>query len=315
MARLLLIILVLCASEITVVLAASAAKVAKFAHVIGCADDKHGHKVTDLSNREIERIQKHGGCLHLTGVYGLKSAGVYGLKSGSYIWINGEITETTTQFVKNAISFFRSYMPQSRQTGPLVLLDVRLNSTGGSIDEAIEIGNILWKEQLLAVVPQDAVCYSACVLVYAGSAYRFPLGEIGIHRPVFMDDDVDSETNFEERYGPVFQKVTKYLSQFGVSPEVVNMMRSIPSTSMRVLSEQELVDFGLSKNVLSAEQNRQKFRKRCGTEYEQRYNESSNLAWNLIEERCAASDIDCMTRIQKDFGVDALSWATCGKAQ
>src|SRR5690606_37979337 len=60
-----------------------------------------------------------------------------------------------------------------------------IDSPGGSVNEAIAIGNWLRGSKGLVMVREGAACYSSCVLLVAGAALRFLDGEIGIHRPYF----------------------------------------------------------------------------------------------------------------------------------
>src|SRR4051812_33658998 len=60
---------------------------------------------------------------------------------------------------------------------------VALDSRGGSLLPALEIGKIIRINEHATVVPEDAVCTSACALIWvAGSTkYLSPGGRVGFH--------------------------------------------------------------------------------------------------------------------------------------
>jgi ATP-dependent protease ClpP protease subunit len=74
-----------------------------------------------------------------------------------------------------------------KYTGPTV----RLNSLGGSVSDAMAIGNIIRNAGYFTAVYEGDECSSACVLVLAGGVSRIASwGKIGIHRPHFTHQSV-----------------------------------------------------------------------------------------------------------------------------
>jgi hypothetical protein len=70
------------------------------------------------------------------------------------------------------------------------ILGVELNSPGGDVIAAMQIGEIIRKDWLWTSVsdePQAEGCLSACVLIFAAGANRILGGDsrVGIHRPRF----------------------------------------------------------------------------------------------------------------------------------
>jgi hypothetical protein len=64
---------------------------------------------------------------------------------------------------------------------------VVLDSYGGLVDEAIEIGRIIRERHLDTAVPPSSSCVSACVLVWAAGQRRTVDGQLATHCPAFQD--------------------------------------------------------------------------------------------------------------------------------
>ena len=59
---------------------------------------------------------------------------------------------------------------------------ISIDSPGGSIDEAMKIGQLLRNRELAVEVADSGECVSACVLILAGAVHRLPNDRVGIHR-------------------------------------------------------------------------------------------------------------------------------------
>jgi hypothetical protein len=130
--------------------------------------------------------------------------------------------------------------------------DVYFNSPGGSLLAAMTVGRLLRASGFDAHVgrrsadprqPGAAVCYSACPFGFAGGARRF-LAEgsaLGVHRAANRVP-VPDETTFQRL---VDLQATQYLAEMGVSPELLDRMRSAPHDGIRLLAREEAVGLGL----------------------------------------------------------------------
>ena len=60
---------------------------------------------------------------------------------------------------------------------------IRLNSKGGNLIEGVEIADIVRKGRIATSVLSDAVCASACFIVYAAGSEKFASyqAQIGVH--------------------------------------------------------------------------------------------------------------------------------------
>jgi hypothetical protein len=91
----------------------------------------------------------------------------------------GTITPGTPADVRYLIDHRDSY--PRKIWGSAVYLD----SLGGDVAAAIEIGRLIRDQKMPAVIDSSAKCVSACVLVLAGATQRKIRGAVGIHRPYF----------------------------------------------------------------------------------------------------------------------------------
>lgn len=116
-----------------------------------------------------------------------------------------------------------------------------LNSPGGSVHEAIKIGNLARELLMICDVPYRHTCNSACVLIAAGCIRR-DLTQVGLHRPHF-DSEAFGEADFDEasaQYQILMNKVSSHLYAMGLSETVVSIMERTPSTSIHILQGSEV---------------------------------------------------------------------------
>lgn len=140
-----------------------------------------------------------------------------------------------------------------------------LDSRGGDADAAISMARLIRSEPMFTALPVQAriaagpesVCFSACVIVFS-AGYRRSLdfdingnaalpSRLGIHGPGQFDPEngrYDSAaTNTEIQR--VSRRLKDYFSDIGVAEVLVDDMYAVPFEEIRLLSRQELVDYGL----------------------------------------------------------------------
>jgi ATP-dependent protease ClpP protease subunit len=69
---------------------------------------------------------------------------------------------------------------------------VSLNSTGGSVSAAMQIGRLVRKYNGETNI--SGKCYSSCALIFIAGVRRKSLGELGLHRPYFAAAPQSRET-------------------------------------------------------------------------------------------------------------------------
>ena len=121
-----------------------------------------------------------------------------------------------------------------------------LDSPGGDLGEAIKISESLINDTVVTSVEEGARCVSACVVILAGGVARTINGKVGIHRP-FMSDSSSpqiAKSNFDNAK----TRVKALFENSGVAPSLWDAMMAIPSSNVRYLTPDEIVNYGLKGN-------------------------------------------------------------------
>ena len=120
---------------------------------------------------------------------------------------------------------------------------VILNSPGGVIYSAKQIGKLIRGNHLSTwVMPHDE-CSSACVLILQAGVCKMANGEVGIHRAKYEDDIPLEEIKNNVRYHEISMK--NYLTDMNASPQIIWLLNSIPNWDMKYLQNAEKRNYGL----------------------------------------------------------------------
>jgi hypothetical protein len=87
-----------------------------------------------------------------------------------------------------------------------------LNTTGGSIKAAMQIGRMLRRTNSMAVVYHDANCLSSSVYILSGAIYRAVDGTVGIHRPYEIEARLISAAEQKKVYRELEIEIKGYLA-------------------------------------------------------------------------------------------------------
>lgn len=159
--------------------------------------------------------------------------------------IDDAMTNKLSQLIQNA----EAQIDKTKQPDGINHTTVKLDSPGGSVTDAMAIGRLLRKYRMRAVVPADAVCNSACVLIYAGAVVRyghFKSGPVGIHQPFLDVPDKRIDIDAIRRiYASTLQDMRSYFREMNVSEQLADEMLKTPSSAMRYLNDEEQNSFGL----------------------------------------------------------------------
>ncbi len=147
------------------------------------------------------------------------------------LWISGQISPNDPAALKKHL-----------QRHHIVLLD----SPGGDVHAAIELGRILRRMSNTAVVYPEKVCASACVFVLAGAVDKMIYGKVGIHRPYQPNDKIVSPDQQKRFYLQIENEVKEYLDDMNVNPSLWDDMIRISPANIKILKDDELERYGLS---------------------------------------------------------------------
>lgn len=162
------------------------------------------------------------------------------------IYINGEIRAGLLQEVQK-------WLRNAGNLPGVRYVKVWLNSPGGSIAEALEVGRELRENDVWALVAEGSQCSSACVLLLAGGAFRAVEGSVGIHRPYF-ESNPGSVADARVAYNKLSNKIREFLIEGSVRADLYDQMLSTPPESIRMLTGREKWDSGLARNDPAADE-------------------------------------------------------------
>ncbi len=155
------------------------------------------------------------------------------------IAIDGQIDRAVALRALELIRIFRPHYD---------VFSVVLNSPGGDVMAAIDIGEEIRKQWVWTEMDDDGQCLSACVLILAAGAQRIPApNRVGIHRPYF-DPELFANlppNDAREKYDTLAKVVQQYLLRMGMPDELFREMMRQASSDMLILNAQRLAALGL----------------------------------------------------------------------
>lgn len=186
--------------------------------------------------------------------------------------IDGGFTELTRRV---------SAMAQ-RMDLPERILD--LDSAGGHVEQAIRAGDALADSRWTVRVRDGANCLSACVLVLAAADDRIVRGNVGVHRLMRDRSNATSRAELNDELRDVNAMVRDYFERHGVALAVADLMMTVPNRHLRLLSADELDEYGLSgRNAAQDDLERIVIRRKCGEDFMRR----RDAFQRQYEARCA----------------------------
>jgi hypothetical protein len=157
-------------------------------------------------------------------------------KSRAYV-ISGNITKGDyEEFIKLVI--------KERATA------VRLNSRGGDLETALQIGVEVKNLGLSTVVKENDVCASACFFIWANGSMRFAATRdkgtreqnIGLHRP-YLSSPMSNELSLDRQRQEQI-RIGRVLEGMLIPKRLSDIMMSRPSNEIYWISESDLKEIG-----------------------------------------------------------------------
>lgn len=141
-----------------------------------------------------------------------------------------------------AVKLIRSIRPDVDE------LTVFLNSRGGDVLAAIELGEEVRKQWAWTAVDDDGECVGACVLVLAAGVRRTPASEkVGLQRLNFEHREFvsTSRDRVKQNYATLARSVEAYLARMGMPKKLFQEMSQQPSERVLLLDARRLKALGL----------------------------------------------------------------------
>ena len=161
-----------------------------------------------------------------------------GVMDFRFIYVDGPFSSGTA---KEFVSFVQS---KHITAGAVVLF----NSPGGLVSEALDLGRAIRASGLdttVGVEGGSGECYSACTLAFLGGVNRTIPDEavFGVHR--FSSDAALSSKEALDVGQTQMSEIAEYAAYMGVSPKFVNEMVRSSSSSINVLTQDQLIALGV----------------------------------------------------------------------
>jgi hypothetical protein len=173
-----------------------------------------------------------------------------------------------------------------------------IDSTGGRVEDAMPAGDAIAESHWTIRVREQAICHSACVLVLAAGDDRRIEGRIGIHRMMRVGSRAQTRAELSQELREVYGEMKDYLERNGASVAIGDLMMTVPNRSLRLLSEAELKEYGLSgENAVQDDLDRIRLARRCGEDFVKR----RDAYEQEFDEQCAAltADADALASCTK----------------
>jgi hypothetical protein len=122
-----------------------------------------------------------------------------------------------------------------------------LDSPGGDVVEALEIGRILHQRFVMTTVRPGRECVSACVFILMAGAVHTPAegASIGLHKPLLVSWRNMSSAEAHAKYDALMAYLHQYFLALGVNQAAFDAMMRTGSYDMRYFSPAELDRLGL----------------------------------------------------------------------
>ncbi|MAM63574.1 hypothetical protein [Maritimibacter sp. UBA3975] len=127
-----------------------------------------------------------------------------------------------------------------------VVETVQLDSTGGSVSDALEIGEVIRDSSIATIVGDGAVCLSACPYIFAGGVERSvtSTGRLGVHQHYFGESTILPAFMAVEDVQRGQAEVMAYLARMGIGLGIMEHAMRTPPDRIYLLSPEELDEYG-----------------------------------------------------------------------
>jgi hypothetical protein len=150
------------------------------------------------------------------------------------VTLSGEIAEGDEGALKSII--------REANNGRRVVATLRLSSPGGNILEAAKIADIVTFGKIATAVPANAICASACFIVFAAGNEKYAnyAASVGVHGA----SDASGEETAQSAAATV--TVARIVKEMGVPPSIIGKMVVTPPDQILWLSPDELRSMGVT---------------------------------------------------------------------
>lgn len=178
------------------------------------------------------------------------------------------------------------------------ILDI--DSSGGQVEDGIRAGDSIGESHWTIWVRDDSVCHSACVLILAAGDNRVVSGKVGIHRIIRMISTATSRAELNQELSAIHDQMKDYLARNGVDVAVADLMMTVPSRDLRLLTDVELHEYGLAgSNPVQDDLERIRLLRKCGQDFVHRQEAFARV----FDDRCTTpgKDVEAMNACGREL--------------
>ena len=172
-------------------------------------------------------------------------------------------------------------------------------------EDGIRAGDVIADSHWTIWVREGDMCHSACVFVLAAGDNRLVSGPVGIHRIIRLHSDATTRAELDAELRGVHDNIKAYLSRNGVDVAVADMMMTVPSRALRLLTPEELRRYGISgRNPAQEDLERIQLVRLCGVDFVHR----KEAFVRAFEKQCAGEGDDvgvmgeCGLALREEYG-------------
>lgn len=125
---------------------------------------------------------------------------------------------------------------------------VGLNSKGGDVGSAIEIGRLMRKHNATVIIAEPWNCFSSCVYLLAGATQRLVYGNVGIHRAYKLNDLSTKPADQKSFQKKIENLIKDYLNEMNISTTLYDDANRVPPEKNKILTHEELALYGLNED-------------------------------------------------------------------
>ncbi|TDK25049.1 hypothetical protein E2F46_07735 [Luteimonas aestuarii] len=180
-----------------------------------------------------------------------------------------------------------------------------IDSSGGMVEDAIRAGDAIGGSRWTIWVREGSVCHSSCVFVLGAGDVRMISGRVGIHRIIRMSSTATTRVELNTELRAVYGRVRDYFERNGVATAVADLMMAVPNRNLRLLTPQELQEYGLDGiNPVQDDLDRLALMRKCGQDFVAR----RDAFVRAFDTRCKRPDLEldalnaCGVELRADFG-------------
>lgn len=168
-----------------------------------------------------------------------------GMLDSAHVLVSGEITDDDIDGMLSALENRIGQLLDNPGSLILVLLD----SPGGDVTTALELGRFLRELSVWTIVDRQSSCSSSCVFLFSAGVRRWvqPGGKLGFHRPRFEYSHFAGLTSEEaaRAYEALIEECEDYMSEMGINDRVLEEMLRTPSHDVHWVDREKAVELGL----------------------------------------------------------------------